>query len=196
IWSPDGKQLLFAEVGYASTDYGLDPTQLRIVRTSSKPGGRLRNVFREKGQDPVPTIAWAAGSRILVDEDDSLSIVAAHGGEAKRIVFPGCPDDIFRCTMPGFQLSPDREVAAVTACDCGREPNTIGLLMLKPGKAPVASLAPDIDTGDILTFSPVSTQLIYKSSSGGLMALPVAGGDPVPLAQSGIPGAEVVPSDV
>src|ERR1700749_1644917 len=33
IWSPDGKQLLFADVGYASTDSGLFPTQLRIVRT-------------------------------------------------------------------------------------------------------------------------------------------------------------------
>jgi WD40 repeat protein len=196
IWSPDGKQLLFADVGYASTDYGIFPRELRIVRTSSKPGGRLRTVSREKGQDPFPTIAWAAGSRILVDEDDAISIVAARGGEAKRVVFPGCPDDIFRCTMPGFQLSPNREVAAVTACDCGREPDTIGLLKLNPGKAPAASLAPDVDTGDILTFSPDSTQLIYESSSGGLMALPVAGGDPVPFAQSGIPGADLVPSDV
>ena len=196
IWSPDGKQLLFADVGYASTAFGLDPTQLRIVRTSSKPGGRVRTVLRQKGQDPFPTIAWAAGSRILVDEDDAMSIVAAHGGEAKRIVFPGCPDDIFRCTMPGFQLSPNREVAAVTACDCGRGPNTIALLKLKPGKPPAASLAPDVDTGNILAFSPDSTQLIYESSSGGLTALPVAGGDPVPFAQSRIPGAELVPSDV
>ena len=77
-----------------------------------------------------------------------------------------------------------------------REPDTIGLLKLKPGKAPAASLAPDVDTGDILAFSPDSTQLIYESSSGGLMALPVAGGDPISFAQSGIPGAELVPSDV
>ncbi len=196
IWSPDGKQLLFAYIGYASTRYGLYPTQLRIVRTSSKPGGRIRTVWRENRDDFLGSMAWAAGGRILFDPDDTLSIVGARGGKAKRIVFPGCPDDIFRCTMPGFQLSPNREVAAVTACDCGREPNTIGLLKLKPGKAPAASLAPDVDTGDTLAFSPDSTQLIYESSSGGLMALPVAGGDPVPFAQSGIPGAELVPSDV
>lgn len=193
-WSPNGKQLAFASLGYASTTYGLFPRQLRIVRTSSKPGGRFRTVVREKGDIGFATMAWAADGRILFTPDEGLRIVSARGGKAKRVVFRDCEAQD-RCTVGGFFLSPNRQIAAVDACDCGRMPDTIGLVTLKPGKAPVATLEPITDTGEILAFSPDSTQLIYRSSAGGLMALPVAGGDPVPVAQSGIPGADVVPSD-
>jgi WD40 repeat protein len=193
-WSPDGKQLAFAYIGYSSTDTGLRQTQLRIVRTSSKPGGRIRTVARGT-EKLVDTMAWTAGDLIL-SGGGSLTYVRAHGGKAKRIVFPDCDEEQLRCTVFLGPLSPNHKIAAVNACDCGRMPDTIGLLKLRPGKAPVATLAPLTDSGDILAFSPDSTQLIYESSSGGLMALPVAGGDPVPFAQSGIPGAELVPSDV
>lgn len=191
-WSPDGKQLAFASLGYASTDSGLYQTQFRIVRTSSKPGGRTRTVTRG-GAQFVVTIAWTGGNLILSD-GERLSFVSAHGGKTKRIVFPDCEAQP-RCTVSLTALSPNHKFAAVTACDCGRDPDTIALLQLRPGKAPVATLEPLADTGEILAFSPDSTQLIYESSAGGLMALPVAGGDPVPVAQSGIPGIEVVPSD-
>ncbi|HEX4325148.1 MAG TPA: hypothetical protein VHZ77_11025 [Gaiellaceae bacterium] len=58
-WSPDGKQLAFAYVGYASTNSALRPTQLRIVRTSSKAGGRIRTVLRGK----LPQASTVRGSR-------------------------------------------------------------------------------------------------------------------------------------
>jgi len=58
-------------------------------------------------------------------------------------------------------------------------------------------------TDAVLAFSPDSRQLVFSRSSWGgwtagppaLLAIPVGGGEPVPLAQSGIPGASLVPSD-
>jgi Tol biopolymer transport system component len=56
----------------------------------------------------------------------------------------------------------------------------------------------------VLAFSPDGRELVFRRASWdgwttgppALLALPLGGGEPVPLAQSGIPGASLVPSDV
>jgi Tol biopolymer transport system component len=198
-WSPGGKQLAFAYVSYASGCCGLQQARFRIVRTSGRPGGAIRTVTDGKKGAYFDFMVWASGDRILIDEGEAISLVDARGGTARRIVFPDCRAQDF--CVPGVMLvSPNHEIAAVDLCGGCGDPNTeedsIGFVTLKPGRAPVASPALAGFGSGTLAFSPDSTELVYTSSSGALMALPVAGGDPVPLAQSGIPGAALVPSDV
>jgi WD40-like Beta Propeller Repeat len=199
-WSPDGKQILF---GYAGK-------QGRIVRTSSQPGGAIRTVHT--GFYPQ---FWAPGGRIVFGLTDWHS-VGVHGGKAKSIAFPSCgggqcwPDSCLSCSPDTWAiLTPNREYAAVTT-DSGAgnppPPESIALLRLKPGHAPVEIHTPlnaEEQSGavsdSILSFSPHGRQLIIDRAGGtgpsGLMAIRLSGGAPVPLAQSGLPGASLVPSD-
>jgi dipeptidyl aminopeptidase/acylaminoacyl peptidase len=202
-WSPDGRQILF---GYAAGK------QSRIVRTSSRPGGAIRAVHT--GFYPQ---FWAPGGRIVFGLSDWHS-VGVQGGKAKPIGFnlPPCgggqcwPDSCLSCSPDTFTiLTPNREYAAVTT-DSGEgnppPPESIALLKLKPGHAPVeirTALTAEEQSGavsdSILSFSPHGRQLIFSGGGGtgpaGLLAIRLSGGAPVPLAQSGLPGASLVPSD-
>jgi WD40 repeat protein len=147
-----------------------------------------------------------------------LKTVGAQGGKPKRLVFPSCagePDPGHECATFGFILSPNRTFAAATVTAGGGYPHYawgIGLVKVEPGgdaavlSTPLAAEEHDGRNYDrALAFSPDGTQLVFTRSSwdgwtGGplaLMAIPVEGGGAaVPLAQSGIPGAWLLPNDV
>ena len=203
-WSPDGKQILF---GYGGPRPG-------IVRTSSQPGGVIRTVHA----GPYFPLFWARGGRILLRvscDCPTWYSMGLHGGKAKPISFPSCgsqcwPDSCLQCSPDTFAiLTPNREYAAVTTDSGGGStppPESIALLKLKPGRAP-AEIRTPLDAEElggavsdsILSFSPHGRQLIFIRAGGpgqsGLMAFRLGGGAPVPLAQSGIPGASLVPGD-
>lgn len=107
-WSSDGKQIVFAYVRYQSTSCcGLQPSQYRIVRTPSEPGGAIRTVrIGHKGVYPPGSILWTThltdllqGRRLAYNRpfysgqapqwspDGSRLVFAAHhlGGRDRRI---------------------------------------------------------------------------------------------------------------
>jgi dipeptidyl aminopeptidase/acylaminoacyl peptidase len=224
-WSPDGKQIVFASVQYALAKNccgqppSLDPQRFRIVRKSSRPGGAIHSVLAGRGSC-CREIRWAAGRRILLNPDVGLKTVGVQGGKPKPLVFPSCagePQPGHKCAAFGFILSPNRGYAAAPVTAGGGYPHYawgIGLVKVRPdGDAEVLStpLAAEEHDGRIydrpLAFSPdgARAQLIFARSSwdgwtGGpvaLMAIPVEGGSSaVPLAQSRIPGASLLPNDV
>jgi hypothetical protein len=195
-WSPDGKQIVFAYVGPG----------YRIVRGSSRPGGAVRTVFRPRSRgDSYDPLGWVAGGRIVYGNYGTLHIVGVRGGRQKQIALPHYPQE--------FILSPNREFAAVTIDGGGdpHQPESIALLRLKPGRAPLAIRTPLTAeeqgvTDPILAFSPNGRQLVFSrapwdpdlgtTGPAVLRAIRLSGGDSVPLAQSGLPGASLVPSDV
>lgn len=217
-WSPDGKQIAFAYVRYRSvkpkwaTGSILDPVGFRIVRTSSRPGGAIHTVYAGKsgkaGAFP-DEMRWTAGGRILFILDSAegplLLSVSVRGGKPKGLIFPACrsitPHANPNCWPTGFILSPNRKIAAVNNFD--PVPNGLDVLALAKVNAarPAALPTPVIIGGydPTFTFSPDGGQLIYTSFPFGPpapMAVRIGSQTPVPLAQSGIPGAELVPNDV
>lgn len=190
VWSPNGKQIGITYAGTTSSSG--QRLKSRIVRTSSRPGGASRTVLTGKHID---SMSWAAGGRILFSKDQFLYSVSMHGGKPKRLAVPDCQDSS-SCGIDWYTLSPDRKIAAVGACNCSdrRFDGFLELVRLSPGGGS-AEFAPGPIGGDAFRgFSPDSKQLVFSDASG-LMALPLDGGNPVPLAQSGIPGASLVPSD-
>jgi hypothetical protein len=163
-----------------------------------------------------------AGGRIIFQVNTTLYSVAVHGGKPKPIAFPSCGSpNYLQCGPEAFILSPTREYAAVTTDDGEGNPpppELIALLKLKPGHVPVELQTP-INAEEqgggysdvILSFSPHGRQLVFRRDAAdcplppippcstppgtGLMAFRLGGGAPVPLAQSGLPGASLVPSD-
>jgi WD40-like Beta Propeller Repeat len=222
-WSPDGKHIAFAYIRYASAKSccgyppDLIPMRYRIVRTSSAFGGAVHTVLAASGWC-CARVQWAAGGRILLNPNVGLKAVGVQGGKPKRLVFPSCagePIPGHECSTVGFILSPNREYAAAAVTADASDPHFawgIGLVRLKAGRALVVRpsvLTTQEQDGRIvdtaLAFSPDGTQLVFSRASWdgwrpgppALLAIPVGGGgDPVPLAQSGIPGASLVPSDV
>jgi Tol biopolymer transport system component len=186
-WSPDGRQIFFR-----SGD--------RIVRTSSRPGGAIRTIFADPYHDgPNEPLLWAHGGRILFSDvgPDTWYSVGLDGRKRKRIRFPSFYPQ-------WFVVSPNREYVAVSLSDTG--PGWIALLRLNPGRNPVVistALTTEEQSSPIsdepVAFSPHGRQLVFWRDGGtgpaGLWAIRLSGGDPVPLAQSGIPGASLVPSD-
>lgn len=218
-WSPDGKQIAFGYVRYRSVKPKwasgpiLHPVGYRIVRTSSKPGGAVHSVLDVPHGGCCVQMRWVPGGRILVDPSGGLKSVSVRGGKPTRIGL-GCSAQE-ECFATGFSLSPNREFVAVATFEGGpRCCSTIRLLKLKPGGVPVAlppTLFPPQEQW-ALAFSPDSQQLVFASTPCGdpdsdppscmnnptnnpTMAVHVPGGTPVPLAQSGIPGAALLPSD-
>jgi hypothetical protein len=191
-WSPDGKQIAFSYIPFDDLGCGCGKhVRSWIVRTSSKPDAR-RTVREESGKY-VGSLFWAAGGHLLFTDGLYLLSVGLHGGKAKRVVAPDCQADD-GCQVSELTLSPNRRVAAVRTCDCSvpHGGGLIELVRLRPGGESVQMT--QAGAFAVLAFSPDSTQVVFFGSAG-LMALPVAGGDPVPLAQSGIPGASLVPGD-
>jgi hypothetical protein len=194
-WSPDGRQIGFSYVPFSEAVCGCG-THVRswIVRRSRRTGGAIRTVLAKKSL-AVGSVSWAAGGRILFTDGPFLYRVGVNGGKPKRVVAPDC-QSYYGCQMSASTLSPNRKVAAVETCDCG-DPHLGGfleLVRLYPGGVSAQFTPGPIDAAAFRGFSPDSRQMIFGAASG-LMALPLDGGDPVPLAQSGIPGASLVPND-
>jgi WD40-like Beta Propeller Repeat len=193
-WSPGGKQIGFTEVPFSEAGCGCGHVQSRIVRAPSGARRAGRTVLAEKGEY-IDSVLWAVGGRMLFSDGPYLYSVGVHGGKPKRLVSPGCQAQ-FNCQMSAFMLSPNREIAAVWTCDCG-DPHAGGgleLVTMRPGRAPVQVRQVLTPGENFLGFSPDSRQLVFSDPSG-LMALSVDGGTPAPLAQSGLPGALLVPDD-
>jgi WD40-like Beta Propeller Repeat len=218
-WSPDGKQIAFADIRYDQRNNcchlapSLVAKSYRIIRTSSSPGGAMHTVLASEGYC-CSQMQWAAGARILLNPNVGLKSVGALGEKSERLVFPSCagpPDPGHRCQTVGFLLSPNRDYAAASVTADSGDPHVdwgIGLVKVEPdGTSTVLStpLAGDEQHAQIydhaLAFSPDGTQLVFSRSSwdgwgggpGALMAIPVEGrGAAVPLAQSGIPGGAVL----
>jgi Tol biopolymer transport system component len=149
---------------------------------------------REESGKYSESVYWAAGGQLLFSDGPYLLSLNVRGGKAKRVVAPDCQES-YGCQISGLTLSPNREVAAVGTCDCG-DPHLGGfleLVRLSPGRESVQMTQLKADA--FLGFSPDSKQLVFSDASG-LMALPLGGGNPIPLAQSVIPGASLVPNDV
>jgi Tol biopolymer transport system component len=200
-WSPDGKQIAFADV------HGAQSGRYRIVHTSSRPGGAVLTVLAA----PHSTwgccyqMLWGPGSRILVDPSGGLKAVNVLGGKPKQISFPGC--SLTPCSPRSFILSSNRQYAAVTTMDGGSVHCCAGiqLLRLRPKRAPAVLRTRLSDPDWVLAFSPDGKQLVFGScrladptdpgACDGYeqMAIRIPGGTPVPLAQSGIRGAALVP---
>jgi WD40-like Beta Propeller Repeat len=217
-WSPDGKEIAFAYTWSVKVKNccGLPPSfqlrRYRVVRTSNGPGGLVHTVLAASGSCCL-LMAWAAGGRILLNPNLGLETVGAKGGKPKRLVFSSCagtPPPPLNCGTLGFILSPNREYAAVPVSSDAADPHVapgIGLVRLEPGR-PAAVLPTPLDAeegkGGIydipLWFSPDSKQLVFLRTSWdgwtpgppALLAIPIGGSEPVPLAQSGIPDASLL----
>jgi Tol biopolymer transport system component len=212
-WSPDGRQVVFTYLHYASFS-SRSPSRYRIVRTSSKPGGALRTVHAGKVLPYFP-MGWTAGARILFSVNDKLLSVGLHGGKPKGLVFPNCrpraPHEIPQCYPADFILSPNRKIAAVTTGDFDpHEPLGIGLAVVNAARpvvlpTPLPAEEQDRPYDFVLAFSPGGRQLVFSrtpftfgdfTGPSTVMEIPLSGGgESMPLAQSGIPGASLVPND-
>lgn len=216
-WSPDGKQIVFTYIRYTPGRFGPVPSQYRIVRTSSKPGGAIHTVYGwRKGNLPYGSMRWTVGGRIVFSLNSLLLSVSVHGGKSKGLLFPSCRPEsasIPQCYPSGFILSPNRAIAAVSLDDF--DPHVPGAIALAKVNAVRPALLPTPLTAEegqgpsifdsVLAFSPDSRQLVFSRTPWDpdlgntgppvLMAAPIGGGKPVPLAQSGIPGAGLVPND-
>ena len=209
-WSPDGKQIAFVV-----TMHDFSPSaRYRIVRTSSRPGGKVHTVLAARGAC-CAQMEWAADGQILINPASRVKSVRAQGGnpKPKRLFFPAC-DNSYGCQTAGFILSPDGEYAAASNTSDAFDPNYpygIGLVKLRRGAqpevlpSPLAAEEAGSAIVDVpLTFSPDSKKLIFRRASwngpgndgpSALRAIGLAGGGSVPLAQSGIPGGSSVPAD-
>jgi WD40-like Beta Propeller Repeat len=152
--------------------------------------------------------------------ESALFSVGVHGGAASELPFSICAADEGQvcqwcaylsdfgpppdCDAASFILSPDREVAAVNLTGFGDNPiEGIGLAAVG-SRAPALLATPLLTYNDVaLAFSPDGKQLVFSHQPNNgvpgpstVMAIPLNGGGPVPLAQSGIPGAALVPNDV
>jgi WD40-like Beta Propeller Repeat len=215
-WSPDGKQVAFAYIwsvpqkNCCGLPQSLQPSRYRIVRRSSRLGGAVRTVLAAKGWC-CGDMQWVAGGRLLsIPNSRGLRSMGVAGGKPKPLVFPGCKGGGPNCNADAFILTPNRRYAAVMTDDS--DPHTawgIALVRLGPGRDP--AVVPSPLTAEeqgavfdaILGFSPDGRQLVFSRSSWdgwnagppAVRAIRVGGGDSVPLAQSGLPGASLVPND-
>lgn len=202
-WSPDGKQIAFA--------YGGPDGPYRIVRTASRPGGAVHTILgRPAAQSGCcGQLTWVPGGRIVFENNrDILFSVGLQGRKPKPIVLPSCPGGGCEPWRP--IVSPNREyVAFATTCGTPHCPDGILLVKLTGRRPSEVSSQAGGDNEEILGFSPDSKQLVFSSSPWSdpgfppgpppgppvLSATRLSSGDTVPLAQSGIPAAALVPSD-
>ena len=186
VWSPGGRLVAWAEVNLAGNRYRVETavaSSMAVPHTvySSKP-------FPGGCCDPL---TWTRSGRILYIANFTLFSVPATGGK---------PTVLFRGSISGYILSPNQEtVAVVDGCGCGHDTDKIAFVNLRGGamyELPVSKNVSD----DPVTFSPDGTELVFSAatlnrtnstwSHARLMAVHVGGGTPVPLAGSGIVGAQ------
>ena len=108
-WSPDGKQIAFA-----FTTHNFSPSaRYRIVRTSSKQGGKVHTVLSSNGEC-CSALQWEPGDRFLLDPSGGLKTVPVQGGKPKRIEFMSCGTDrnSWGCSTAGLVVAPNLEYAA------------------------------------------------------------------------------------
>jgi Tol biopolymer transport system component len=206
-WSPDGKQFAFV--------YRISSSRYRIVRTSSKSGGAVDTVLRAKGHC-CAQLLWAADGRVLFDPSGGLKSVHVPDGKPQRVLLGSCGIDRnpWGCSTLAFFLSPNHQYAAVDVSEDPSDPHStygVTLVKMSPGRTPAELTTPlpaeesrqgVIDSA--LSFSPDGKQLVFSRASWddwgdegppALMAFKIGAGASVPLAQSGIPGASLLPSD-
>lgn len=128
-----------------------------------------------------------------------------HGGKPKGLIFPACRPrysySLPQCWPTDFILSPNRKIAAVNNFDSVPYGTDV-LALAKVNAARPAALPTQIlgsGSEPVFGFSPDGRQLVYTSFPFGPpapMAVRIGSQKPVPLAQSGIPGAGLVPNDV
>ena len=186
VWSPDGTSVAWGEVSPAGDRYRIETAPAAAMSSphtiySSKrfPGGCCGS------------LTWTRSGRILYIANFTLLSVPATGGS---------PTALFRGSTPEYLLSPNQEtVVVVDGCACGHDTDKIAFVNVRggvPHELPVARNVSD----DPVTFSPDGTELVFSTatltrttsawSHPHLMAVHVGGGTPVPLAKSGIVGAQ------
>jgi Tol biopolymer transport system component len=140
--------------------------------------------------------------------------VRVPGGKPQRVLLGSCGTqrNSWGCSTLGFFLSPSRDYAAAEVTEDPTDPHsTYGATIVKmsPRGNPVELTTPlPAEEGGVidnaLAFSPDGKQLVFSRASWdgfgdegppALMAIKLDGGGSVPLAQSGIPGASLLPSD-
>jgi hypothetical protein len=186
VWSPDGTSVAWGEVSPAGNRY-------RIEIAAASAMSRPHTIYSSKRFPGgcCGALTWTRSGRILYVANFRLLSVPAAGGK---------PKVVFRGSTPQYMLSPNQEtVVVVDGCACGHDTDRIAFVNVRggaPHELPVSKNVSD----DPVTFSPDGTELVFstatlnRSTSGWshshLMAVHVGGGTPVPLAQSGIAGAQ------
>lgn len=186
VWSPDGTSVAWGEVSPAGDRYRIETAAATAMSTP-------HTIYSSKAVDGdcCHSLAWTRSGRILYIANFALLSVPATGGK---------PTVLFRKSTPEYMLSPNQEtVVVVDGCGCGHDTDRIAFVNVRggaPHELPVAKNVSD----DPLTFSPDGTELVFstaalnRTTSVGshyqLMAVHVGGGTPVPLAKSGIIGAQ------
>jgi Tol biopolymer transport system component len=186
VWSPDGTSVAWGEVNPAGNRYRIQTAEAAAMSTphtiySSKP-------FPGGCCDPL---TWTRSGRILYIANFTLLSLPVTGGR---------PRVLFRGSSPGYILSPNQEtVAVVDGCDCGHDTDKLAFVNVRggaPHELPVSKNVSD----DPVAFSPDGPELVFSTATLNratsawshyhLMAVHVGGGTPVPLARSGVIGAE------
>jgi hypothetical protein len=188
VWSPDGTSVAWGEVSPVGNRY-------RIETAAASAMAAPHTIYSSK---PFPggcchPLTWTRSGRILYIANFTLFSVPATGGK---------PTVLFRGSTSRYILSPNQEtVAVVDGCDCGHDTDTIAFVNVHggaPHELPVSKNVSD----DPVTFSPDGTELVFNTATLNrttsiwshvhLMAVQVGGGTPVPLAKSGVIGAQFV----
>jgi hypothetical protein len=155
---------------------------------------------------------WTSGGRIVFSSNTMLLSVSVHGGKPQGLYPPACRPRGHgnlnpQCDPQAFTLSPNRKIAAVTLFDSTPSPGTIALAKVDAAKPAMLPTPPQaFFPGFALAFSPDSKQLVFGScqpdpqnpyacTANPLMAVRIGSRKPIPLPQSGIPGAGLVPYD-
>src|SRR5579862_4089361 len=186
VWSPDGTSVAWGEVSPTGTRYRIETAAATAMSTphtiySSKPfpGGCCH------------PLTWTRSGRILYVANFTLFSVPATGGS---------PTVLFRGSTPGYMLSPNTEtVAVIDGCACPGGTDKVALVNVNGGAPHVLPVAKNV-SDDPVAFSPDGTELIFNTatlnpktdawSDAHLVAVPVGGGTPVPLANSGLIGEQ------
>jgi Tol biopolymer transport system component len=188
VWSPDGTSVAWAEVSPNGSRYRIETAAATAMSTP-------QTVYSAKAVDGdcCHSLTWARSGRFIFISNFTLLSVPVTGGRA-TVLFHG--------STPGYLLSPNQEtVVVVDGCACGHATDKIAFVNVFGGAAHELPVAKNVSE-DPVAFSPDGTQLVFSVathspttdqwSNRHLMEVHVGGGAPVPLAKSGILGAQYV----
>ncbi len=177
-WSPNGKQIAYTVAS--------SPRQRLVTAAATGTGARTLTAM----DSCCEPIRWAASGRIVFSSNYTIWSIPGNGGSPTKIADGS----------NWFILSPNLEtVAFIEGCDCGHAPDAVGIVGVRGG-APVIVPRPDGVSDEIDGFSPDGTEVVFTrypfntSGSPVVMVEHVSGGDPVPLASSGLIGSSFVPA--